>query len=82
MENVVIMLTGMILVLMGAVVWLSYKVTTLLKEFKALVTDCEIIVEHVEMCERNIQTITQVVMENEVDDMKNKLFYHGPIGEA
>ena len=82
MENVVIMLTGMILVLMGAVVWLSYKVTTLLKEFKSLVTDCEIIVEHVEMCERNIQTITQVVMENEVDDMKNKLFYHGPIGEA
>jgi len=82
MENVVIMLTGMLLVVMGVVVWLSYKVITLQKEFKTLVTDCEIIVEHVEMCERAIQTITEVVMENEVDDMKNKLFYHGPMGEA
>ena len=82
METIVIMLTVMLLVTMGVVYWLAYKVTSLQSKLNGLVKDCEIIVDHVDMCERALKDIISAMSEEEQQDVMNKLFYHGPVGEA
>ena len=82
MVNVVIMLTGMILVLMGVVYWLFYKISRLQDNFNGLVKDCETIVIHIAKLEHGFIEIANAVVDAENEKIKNQMIYHGPVGEA